>query len=104
MVAFAFSCVGILLFLWLSFGGPVPLRSEAYRFKVAVPEATSLAVESDVRISGVNVGKVKSKELSTGGRAGPCWRWRSSRATRRCRATCAPSCARRRCSARPTWR
>ena len=26
MVAFAFSCVGILLFLWLSFGGPVPLR------------------------------------------------------------------------------
>ena len=67
MVAFAFSCVGILLFLWLSFGGPVPLRSEGYRFKVAVPEATSLAVESDVRISGVNVGKVKSKELSPGG-------------------------------------
>ena len=61
MVAFAMSCVGILLFLWLSFGGPVPLRSEAYRFEVAVPEATTLAVESDVRISGVNVGKVKSK-------------------------------------------
>ena len=67
MVAFAFSCVGILLFLWLSFGGPVPLRAEAYRFEVAVPEATSLAVESDVRISGVNVGKVKSKELTPGG-------------------------------------
>ena len=67
MVAFALSCVGILLFLWLSFGGPVPLRAEAYRFEVAVPEATSLAVESDVRISGVNVGKVKSKELTPGG-------------------------------------
>ena len=68
MVAFAMSCVGILLFLWLSFGGPVPLRSEAYRFEVAVPEASTLAVESDVRISGVNVGKVKSKELAPGGR------------------------------------
>jgi virulence factor Mce-like protein len=61
------SCVGILLFLWLSFGGPVPLRAESYRFEVAVPEATSLAVESDVRISGVNVGKVKTKELAKGG-------------------------------------
>ena len=66
MVAFAFSCVAILLFLWLSFGGPVPLRSESYRFEVSVPEATSLATESDVRISGVNVGKVKSKELDKG--------------------------------------
>lgn len=66
MVAFSMSCVGILLFLWISFGGPLPLRSEAYRFEVAVPEATTLAVESDVRISGVNVGKVKGKRLAKG--------------------------------------
>ena len=31
MVAFALSCFGILLFLWLSFGGSVPLRPEGYR-------------------------------------------------------------------------
>ncbi len=67
MVAFSMSCAGILLFLWLSFGGPVPLRSEGYRFQVAVPEATTLATESDVRISGVNVGKVKHKRLAAGG-------------------------------------
>lgn len=67
MVAFSMSCVGILLFLWLSFGGSLPLRPDAYRFQVAVPEATGLAVESDVRISGVTVGKVKQKRLDRGG-------------------------------------
>jgi phospholipid/cholesterol/gamma-HCH transport system substrate-binding protein len=67
MVGFAGSCVGILLFLWLSFGGSLPLRPHAYRFQVAVPEATTLAVESDVRISGVTVGKVTKKRLDRGG-------------------------------------
>ena len=58
MVAFVMSCVGVLLYLWLSFGGVVPLRSEGYRFQVRFPEATQLAEQSDVRISGVPVGKV----------------------------------------------
>jgi phospholipid/cholesterol/gamma-HCH transport system substrate-binding protein len=58
MVAFVMSCVGVLLYLWLSFGGVVPLKSEGYRFHVRFPEATQLAEQSDVRISGVPVGKV----------------------------------------------
>jgi phospholipid/cholesterol/gamma-HCH transport system substrate-binding protein len=58
MVAFVMSCVGVLLYLWLSFGGVVPLKSEGYRFQVRFPEATQLAEQSDVRISGVPVGKV----------------------------------------------
>ncbi len=62
MIAFALSCVAILLYLWLVFGGSVPLRPEGYRFEVKFPEATQLAQEADVRISGVNVGKVKKKE------------------------------------------
>ena len=37
MVAFAFSCFGLLLFLWLSFGGSVPLKPKGYRFQVALP-------------------------------------------------------------------
>ena len=61
MVGFALSCVGILLFLWLSFGGSVPLKPESYRIHVRFPEATQLAQEADVRISGVNVGRVKKK-------------------------------------------
>jgi phospholipid/cholesterol/gamma-HCH transport system substrate-binding protein len=59
MVGFALSCFGLLLFLWLAFGGPTPLKPQGYRFKVSFGEATQLAHESDVRISGVPVGKVK---------------------------------------------
>ena len=58
MLAFAISCVGILMFLWLSFGGSVPLRSQEYRVRVAFPEAATLVQEADVRLAGVNVGKV----------------------------------------------
>jgi phospholipid/cholesterol/gamma-HCH transport system substrate-binding protein len=67
MVAFALSCFGLLLFLWLSFGGPVPLKSKGYQFKVAVPEAAQLGIEADVRTAGVTVGKVRDKELDPRG-------------------------------------
>ena len=63
MVVFTLSCFALLLFLWLSFGGPIPLRPEGYRVEVAIPESATLAVEADVRMAGVNIGKVKSKEL-----------------------------------------
>jgi virulence factor Mce-like protein len=62
MVAFALSCFGILIFLWLSFGGSVPLQPKGYRVNVAFPEATQLAQEAEVRISGVKVGKVRTVE------------------------------------------
>jgi phospholipid/cholesterol/gamma-HCH transport system substrate-binding protein len=67
MVIFALTCIGLVLFLWLAFGGPTPLNPQAYRFQVHVPEAATLAVESDVRLAGVNVGKVKKKELDKSG-------------------------------------
>src|SRR5918912_2242284 len=60
MVGFALSCFGLLLFLWLAFGGPVPLKPKGYRFEVSFKEAGQLAQEADVRISGVSVGKVKA--------------------------------------------
>jgi phospholipid/cholesterol/gamma-HCH transport system substrate-binding protein len=62
MVGFALSCFGLLLFLWLAFGGPVPLKPKGYRFHASFGEATQLAKEADVRISGVSVGKVKTIE------------------------------------------
>src|SRR5215212_10416999 len=67
MVVFALSCFGLLLFLWLAFGGPVPLKPKGYRFKVAVPEANQLAIEADVRTAGVPVGKVKDIEQAPHG-------------------------------------
>src|SRR3954454_6941270 len=60
MVGFALSCFGLLLFLWLAFGGPIPLKPKGYRFTTSFGEATQLAKEADVRISGVSVGKVKN--------------------------------------------
>ena len=63
MAVFALSCFGLLLFLWLSFGGAIPLKPQGYRVQVAFPEATTLATEADVRIAGVSVGKVRALEV-----------------------------------------
>lgn len=61
IVLFSLSVFGLLLFLWLSFGGAIPLKAKGYRFSVSVPEATQLAEQADVRVAGVNVGKVVAK-------------------------------------------
>jgi virulence factor Mce-like protein len=65
--AFALVCFGLLLFLWKAFGGPVPLEPKGYRVKIAFTGATTLAEQADVRVAGVSVGKVVSKELAPGG-------------------------------------
>jgi len=67
MVLFALSCVGLLLFLWLSFGGGIPFNPQGYRFEVAFPDSSQLATEADVRIAGVSVGKVIAKSLDPQG-------------------------------------
>jgi phospholipid/cholesterol/gamma-HCH transport system substrate-binding protein len=67
MVLFALSCLGLLLFLWLSFGGTIPLAAQGYRINVSFPNAQDLATESDVRIAGVSVGKVVATRLDPQG-------------------------------------
>src|SRR5437588_192778 len=47
MVLFALSCIGLLLFLWLSFGGTMPFNAQGYRSKVAFQNAFDLAVQLD---------------------------------------------------------
>src|SRR3954467_7000009 len=69
MVGFALSCFGLLLFLWLAFGGSIPLSPKGYRFTTSFGEATQLAKEADVRISGVAVGKVKTIDTQASGRS-----------------------------------
>jgi phospholipid/cholesterol/gamma-HCH transport system substrate-binding protein len=61
MVGFTLSVAALLMFLWTAFGGTLPLRPESYRFKAAFPEASLLVKEADVRMAGVNIGKVKAK-------------------------------------------
>jgi phospholipid/cholesterol/gamma-HCH transport system substrate-binding protein len=68
ITAFALACFGILLFLWVTFGGPTPFKAKSYQVKVPFEEASQLAEQSDVRISGVDVGKVESIELGPKGK------------------------------------
>jgi phospholipid/cholesterol/gamma-HCH transport system substrate-binding protein len=68
ITAFALACFGILLFLWVTFGGSTPFKAKSYQVKVPFTEASQLAEQSDVRISGVDVGKVESIELGPGGK------------------------------------
>lgn len=63
MVAFTASCVGLLIFLWISFGGSLPLASQGYRFSVEFDQAVELASQAQVQISGVPVGRVVSLGL-----------------------------------------
>ncbi len=58
MAIFAFGSFAGGLYLWLAFGGSSPLGTKGYRVHVLIPETTQLADQSDVRISGVSVGRV----------------------------------------------
>jgi phospholipid/cholesterol/gamma-HCH transport system substrate-binding protein len=66
MFAFAFSCFGLLVYIWTSFGGPVPISAAQYHFSADFAEATQLAESADVRISGIKVGRVLSIDLAGG--------------------------------------
>src|SRR3954470_23190765 len=67
MVFFALSCFALLTFLWISFGGSVPLKPKQYELNVNFTEATTLAEAADVRIAGVSVGNGRSKRLDKAG-------------------------------------
>lgn len=57
-VAFAFVAVCVAIFFWKAFGGSTPLSPAGYRIDASFPQAASLYPNADVRVSGVNVGKV----------------------------------------------
>ncbi len=63
LIAFVLSCVLVLTYLWISFGGSIPLAARGYRIEVPFPQANELATGADVRIAGVNVGKVVALRL-----------------------------------------
>src|SRR3954449_2521445 len=69
MLLFIAGCFAVLLFLWVAFGGSTPMKAQQYEIHASFPEATTLAEQADVRIAGVNVGKVRKKELDKRGAA-----------------------------------
>lgn len=67
IAGFALTCFGMLLFLWLAFGGPIPLKPQGYRVQVAFTDAATLADQADVRTAGVRIGRVVQKDLDPRG-------------------------------------
>jgi phospholipid/cholesterol/gamma-HCH transport system substrate-binding protein len=67
MATWALSCFGLLLWLWFSFGGPLPLGPQGYRVSVQMPESSLLVKEADVRMAGLDIGKVKDLKLARQG-------------------------------------
>jgi phospholipid/cholesterol/gamma-HCH transport system substrate-binding protein len=63
MVAFTASCVALLIFLWISFGGTLPFNAQGYRISAEFNQATELAPNAQVEIAGVTVGHVTSVGL-----------------------------------------
>lgn len=56
--AFVMTCLVATLLLWKAFGGATPLQARGYRVQVPLDTAPTLFTGSDVRISGITVGKV----------------------------------------------
>ena len=69
LIVFTAGCFGVLLFLWIAFGGATPFKAKEYELEVSFPQATGLVDQADVRIAGVNVGKVSQPRLDKGGAA-----------------------------------
>ncbi|MCB0829141.1 MAG: MCE family protein [Solirubrobacterales bacterium] len=69
IAGFALSCFGLLLFVWIAFGGPTPLSSAGYELKLPLAQTGQLAAQSEVKVSGVSVGRVSSVDLGSGDQA-----------------------------------
>ena len=70
ITGFALSCFALLLFVWIAFGGPTPLAASGYHLKLPLPQTGQLAEQSQVQISGVEVGRVTGIELGEDNQAG----------------------------------
>lgn len=70
IAGFALSCFGLLLFVWVAFGGPTPLAASGYHLKLPLTQIGQLAEQSEVSISGVGVGHVTKIELGEDEQAG----------------------------------
>src|SRR4051794_9256287 len=60
IVAFIAVCIGLVIYVWTQFGGSLPLNPAGYRFTASFAQASQLTPNADVRMAGVNVGKVMS--------------------------------------------
>lgn len=65
--SFTLTCFGLLLFLWLAFGGAIPFKPQGYRVQLAFTDAATIADQADVRTAGVKIGRVVGRRLAPEG-------------------------------------
>jgi len=63
VAGFALACFALLLFVWTAFGGPTPLAAQGYKLRMPLTQINQLAEQSQVKISGLVVGRVSAVEL-----------------------------------------
>lgn len=57
-IAFTLSCLGLIVFVWTQFGGTIPFAPQGYQVRATFQETGLLVSGADVRIAGVNIGRV----------------------------------------------
>lgn len=64
LIVFTGVCAWIFGFLWLNSGGTLPLISqEGYRVAASFPRVANLVQDSDVKMAGVDIGKVHDLDI-----------------------------------------
>ncbi len=65
--SFIAACALIFGYLWVNMGGTIPaVTSEGYRVQVVMDDVDNAVFDSDIRIAGVPVGKVRALDTSGG--------------------------------------
>jgi phospholipid/cholesterol/gamma-HCH transport system substrate-binding protein len=59
-LAFTLSCIGLVIFVWTQFSGTIPFAPRGYQVRALFKETGLLVTGADVRIAGVNVGRVSA--------------------------------------------
>ena len=101
IILFALSCFGLLLFLWESFGGPAAAEAEGLPLHRRLP-AHARARRTVGRAHQRRERRPRRRAETRQRRPHRTRPSKSPASTRRSARTCTRSCARRRCSARPT--
>lgn len=67
LLAFVTACVLMFAYLWVNMGGTIPVVSkDGYRVQVDIADVDNAVFDSDVRIAGVPVGKVRGINVEDG--------------------------------------
>ncbi|KQY55690.1 hypothetical protein ASD11_14340 [Aeromicrobium sp. Root495] len=67
LATFIGACVLVFGYLWINMGGTIPVvTNDGYRVSVPMEDVDNMVYDSDVRMAGVRIGKVRGMEVEDG--------------------------------------